>query len=322
MTAECSLLCSLQLWTLKYAGLHERDISVHSYQHKPPASKQSILPFVHNSSNGSSNKDKKATYYDEFSEYFNSRLLPFQLSNKIFQNLRDKLTDVDHLLSSLKLIRTLWLSPDVVFLAFSNGTFVFLYIDIVHRTLKNIAIDRTTLAKKFHITHPIADLYMNSYGLYVIYDCLSKIDLFRFNKTVRAFDSNFNLANESIRTVSEELPPYSSTIPVRRWFHINHESGTFTVWWSMLSEGLALDGHLMDGDQRKSRFNTLSVVFSLNNDSDKEKIYSVQTETPNPFYCSATSAGLTTVEMNEHVDKVRNNVTVLNLDTRAESLDF
>ncbi|CAF4709497.1 unnamed protein product, partial [Rotaria magnacalcarata] len=58
MSSECSLLCSLQLWTLKYAGLHERDISVHSYQQKPPASKQSIIPFIHSSSSSSAANDK------------------------------------------------------------------------------------------------------------------------------------------------------------------------------------------------------------------------------------------------------------------------
>jgi hypothetical protein len=307
MSSECSLLCSLQLWTLKYPGLHERDIGVHSYQQKPPPSKQSILPFVRNAPCTSSINEKtpkKATYYDEFNDYFTSRSLPFHISNKIFQNLRDKLIELDNLLSSLKLIRTVWLRFDVIFLAFSNGTIIFLYIDKLSRTLKNLSIDKTTLTKKFHITTTISDIYLNSYGFYVIYDTLSKIDIIRFNTPIRSFDSKFNLSNESFRTISEELPPYSSTIPVRRWFDINHDYSTLTVWWSMLTEGLSTIGHLTDGDQRKSRFNCLSIVFALQNPSEKDKMYSIQTETSNPFYCSSTSSGLTTVEMDEQPEKV------------------
>ncbi|CAF1149777.1 unnamed protein product [Adineta ricciae] len=305
MSTDCSLLCSLQLWTLKYAGLHERDISVHSYQQKPPPVKSSILPFLHsNSSSATDNAPKKATYYDEYNDYFTSRSLPFHLSNKIFHNLRDKLIEFDNLLSTLKLIRTIWLRFDVIFLVFSNGTFVFLHIDKISRTLKDISIDKTTLAKKFHITAIISDLYLNSHGFYVIYETLSKIDLVRFNTPIRSFDSKFNLANESVRLISEELPPYSSTIPVRRWFHINHDAHTITVWWSMLAEGISTNTHLVDGDQKKSRFNCLSIVFLLENEKDlKEKMYSIQTETSNPYYCSSTSSGLTTVEMNEHLDK-------------------
>ncbi|UJR31409.1 hypothetical protein I4U23_018902 [Adineta vaga] len=305
MSSECSLLCSLQFWTLKYAGLHERDISIHSYQQKPPPTKSSIIPFIHSNSSSTNDKTpKKATYYDEYNDYFTSRSLPIHLSNKIFHNLRDKLIEFDNLLSTLKLIRTIWLRVDVIFLAFSNGTFVFLYIDKLSRTLKDISIDKTTLTKKFHITTTISDIYLNSHGFYVIYETLSKIDLFRFNTPIRSFDSKFNLANESIRAISEELPPYSSTIPVRRWFHINHEAHTITIWWSMLAEGISTNGHLVDGDQKKSRFNCLSIVFSLENENDaKEKMYSIQTETSNPYYCSSTSSGLTTVEMNEHVDK-------------------
>ncbi|CAF0967034.1 unnamed protein product [Adineta steineri] len=312
MSSECSLLCSLQLWTLKYAGLHERDISVHSYQQKPPPTKTSILPFMNHTSSSSSTNDKtpkKAAYYDEYNDYFTSRSLPFHISNKIFHNLRDKLIELDNLLSTLKIIRTIWLRFDVVFLAFSNGTFVFIFIDKIGRMLKDISIDKTTLTKKFHITTTISDVYLNSFGFYIIYDTLSKIDIFRFNTPIRSFDSKFNLANESIRTISEELPPYSNTIPVRRWFNINHESHTVTVWWSMLAEGISTNGHSIDGDKKKSRFNCLSIIFLASNenekdkDKDKEKMYSIQTETSNPYYCSSTPSGLTTVEMNEHQDK-------------------
>ncbi|CAF5009003.1 unnamed protein product, partial [Rotaria sp. Silwood1] len=187
MSSECSLLCSLQLWTLKYAGLHERDISMHSYQQKPPSTKQSILPFIHNTSNSSSTNDKtpkKAPYYDEYNDYFTSRLLPFHISNKIFHNLRDKLNELDNLLLTLKLIRTIWIYIDTIFLGFSNGTFVFIFIDKINRTLKNILIDKTTLEKKFHITTIISDIYLNPFGIYIIYDTLSKIDIFRFNKPI------------------------------------------------------------------------------------------------------------------------------------------
>ncbi|CAF4144873.1 unnamed protein product [Rotaria sp. Silwood2] len=306
MSSECSLLCSLQLWTLNYAGLHERDISIHSYQQKPPPTKQSILPFVHNTSRSSSTNDKtpkKATYYDEYNDYFTSRSLPFHISNKIFHNLRDKLNELDNLLSTLKLIRTIWLCIDTIFLAFSNGTFVFIFIDKISRTLKNISVDKTTLEKKFHITTTISDIYLNPYGVYVIYDTLSKIDIFNFNKPIRSFDLKFNLSNESVRITTEELPPYSNTIPVRRWFNINHDHRTITVWWSMLSEGISTSGHLIDGDQRKSRFNCLSIVFPLGNEEEKETMHSIQTETSNPYYCSSTPSGLTTIEMNEQVDK-------------------
>lgn len=307
MSSDCSLVCSLQFWTLKYPGLHERDISIHSYQQKPPPSKQSIIPFIHSTSSSSSINDKtpkKATYYDEYNDYFTSRSLPFHISNKIFHNLRDKLNEFDQLLSTLKLIRTIWIRFDVIFLGFSNGTFVFIYIDKISRTLKNISIDKTTLTKRFHITATISDIYLNSYGLYIIYETLSKIDIFRFQSPARLFDSKFNLSNESIRTISEELPPYSNTIPVRRWFDINHQHGTLTVWWSMLAEGISTNGHLIDGDQKKSRFNSLSIIFPLQNGSEKEKMYTIQTETSNPYYCSSTPSGLTTVEMNEESDKV------------------
>jgi hypothetical protein len=307
MSSDSSLLCSLQLWTLKYAGLHERDISIHSYQQKPPPSKQSILPFVHTTSNSSLTNDKtpkKATYYDEYNDYFTSRSLPFHISNKIFHNLRDKLNELDNLLLTLKLIRTIWLRFDVIFLGFSNGTFVFLTIDKINRTLKNLSIDKTTLTKKFHITAIISDIYLNSYGVYILYETLSKIDIFRFNTPVRLFDSKFNLSNESIRIITEELPPYSNTIPVRRWFDINHNDKTLTIWWSMLAEGLSTNVHLIDNDQKKSRFNCLSIIFSLEKDSEKEKLYKIQTETSNPYCCSSTSSGLTTIEMTEHSDKV------------------
>jgi hypothetical protein len=148
--------------------------------------------------------------------------------------------------------------------------------------------------------------------LYIIYETLSKIDIFRFHAPVRLFDSKFNLSNESIRTISEELPPYSNTIPIRRWFDINHQHGTLTVWWSMLAEGISTNGHLSDGDQKKSRFNTLSIVFPLQNEIEKEKMYTIQTETSNPYYCSSTSSGLTTVEMNEELDKVNHLLLVNN----------
>ena len=317
MSTDCSLLCSLQLWTLKYAGLHERDISVHSYQHKPAPAKSSILPFMHApsvSSDTDKATNKKAVYHEEFNEYFTSRSLPLHLSNRIFQNLRDKLTEFDQLLSSLKLVRTIWLRSDVVFLAFSNGTVVFIHLDKVNRTLKSISIDKTTLGKKFHITATIADLYLNTHGFYVIYDTLSKIDIFQFNTPIRSFHAKFSLANESTRLISEELPPYSNNIPVRRWLHIDHEHSTLTVWWSMLSEGISTSGHAMDADQRKSRFNCLSVVFppssnekekEKDKDKEKEKIFTIQTETSNPFYCSSTPSGLITVEMTEHPMKVK-----------------
>ncbi|CAF3529064.1 unnamed protein product [Rotaria socialis] len=308
MSSECSLLCSLQLWTLKYAGLHERDISVHSYQQKPPASKQSIIPFIHSSSSSSSANDKtpkKATYYDEYNDYFVSRSLPFHLSNKIFHNLRDKLNEFDELLIKFKLIRTLWIYFDTIFLAFSNGTIVFVHIDKLSRTLKNISIDKTTLEKKFNIKATISDIYLNHLGFYIIYETLSKIDIFRFNKPVRAFDSKFNLSNEPVRLTTEELPPYSNTIPVRRWFNIDREHRTITVWWSALTEGISANASLMDGDQRKSRFNCLSIVFPSEDEPGKEqeKMHSVQTDTVNPYYCTSSSSGLTTIEMNEHVDK-------------------
>jgi hypothetical protein len=308
MSTECSLLCSLQLWTLKYAGLHERDISVHSYQQKPPPTKQSIIPFLHNTSSTNDKTPKKATYYDEYNDYFTSRSLPFHISNRIFQNLRDKLIEFDNLLSTLKLVRIIWLRFDLIFLAFSNGTFVFISVDKISRTLKTISIDKTTLTKKFHITSIISDIYLNNSGFYIIYDTLSKLDIFRFDKPVRSFDSKFNLSNETVRMTSEELPPYSSTIPVRRWFNINQEYGTLTVWWSMLAEGISTNGPLTEGDQRKSRFNSLSIVFSLEKENEKEKLFSIQTETSNPYYCSATPSGLTTVEMNEHSDKVKNGI--------------
>lgn len=305
MSSDCSLLCSLQLWTLKYAGLHERDISIHSYQQKPPPTKQSILPFTTSSSSSTNDKTpKKATYYDEYNDYFTSRSLPFHISNKIFHNLRDKLNEFDQLLSTLKLIRTIWLRFDVVFLAFSNGTFIFLNIDKINRTLKNLSIDKTTLAKKFHITAIISDMYINSYGFYIIYETLSKIDIFRFNTPVRSFDSKFNLANESVRIITEELPPYSSTIPVRRWFDINHDHNTLTVWWSMLADGISTTGHFIDNEQKKSRFNCLIISFLLQTENEKEKIYKIHTETSNPYLCSSTSSGLTTVEMTEQSDKV------------------
>ncbi|CAF1495655.1 unnamed protein product [Rotaria sp. Silwood1] len=306
MSSECSLLCSLQLWTLKYAGLHERDISMHSYQQKPPSTKQSILPFIHNTSNSSSTNDKtpkKAPYYDEYNDYFTSRLLPFHISNKIFHNLRDKLNELDNLLLTLKLIRTIWIYIDTIFLGFSNGTFVFIFIDKINRTLKNILIDKTTLEKKFHITTIISDIYINPFGIYIIYDTLSKIDIFRFNKPIRIFDSKFNLSNESIRLTSEELPPYSNTIFVRRWFNIDHDHRTITVWWSMLNEGISTTGHLIDGDKKKTRFNCLSIIFPWENENEKEIMHTIQTETSNPYYCSSTSSGLTTIEMNENVDK-------------------
>jgi len=308
MSSDCSLLCSLQLWTLKYAGLHERDISIHSYQQKPPPSKQSILPFIHTTPCSSLTNDKtpkKATYYDEYNDYFTSRSLPFHISNKIFHNLRDKLNELDNLLSTLKLIRTMWIRLDVIFLAFSNGTFIFIFIDKISRTLKNLSIDKTTLSKKFHITAIISDMYLNSYGFYILYETLSKVDIFRFITRVRSFDSKFNLSNEPIRTISEELPPYSTTIPVRRWFNIDHDHNTLTIWWSMLAEGIPTSGHLIDNDQKKSRFNCLSIVFSVQNENETEKIHRIQTETSNPYYCSSTSSGLTTVEMIEHSDKVK-----------------
>lgn len=307
MSSDCSLLCSLQLWTLKYAGLHERDISIHSYQQKPPPTKSSILPFLHGGSSSSSTNDKipkKAAYYDEYNDYFTSRSLPFHISNKIFHNLRDKLNEFDQLLSTLKLVRTTWLRFDTIFLAFSNGTIIFLHIDKNSRTLKNILIDKTTLNKKFHITATISDMYLNTYGFYVIYETLSKIDIFRFQTPVRSFDSKFNLANETTRNLSEELPPYSNTTPVRRWFDINHDQGTLTVWWSMLAEGISTNTHLTDGDQRKSRFNCLTITFPIQNPNENEKIFRTQTETANPYLCSSTPSGLTTVEMNEHADKV------------------
>jgi hypothetical protein len=72
----------------------------------------------------------------------------------------------------------------------------------------------------------------------------------------------------------------------------------------MLAEGISTNGHLIDGDQKKSRFNSLSIVFPLQNGSEKEKMYTIQTETSNPYYCSSTPSGLTTVEMNEESDKV------------------
>lgn len=321
MSSECSLLCSLQLWTLKYAGLHERDIGIHSYQQKPPPAKHSIIPFFHGGSSSSSSTDKtpkKATYYDEYNEYFMSRSLPFHISNKLFQNLRDKLNDLDDLLTKCKLIRTIWLRWDTVFLAFSNGTFVFLFIDKINRTLKNILIDKTTLEKKFNIKTALSDIYLNAYGLYIIYETVSKLDIFRFNKPIRLFDSKFNLSNESVKITSEELPPYSNTIPVRRWFNVNHEHRTITVWWSLLTEGMSTNAPSIDGDQRKSRFNCLSILFSTDDDNEKdkdkdkekekekEKMYTIQTETSSPYYCSSSPTGLTTIEMNEHVDKVTN----------------
>ena len=324
MSSECSLLCSLQLWTLKYAGLHERDISVHSYQEKPPPSKHSILPFIHKTLGSSSTNDKtskKPAYYDEYNEYFTSRSLPFHISNKIFRNLRDKLQELDSLLSTLKLLRTIWLRFDIIFLAFSNGTLVFIYIDKLSRTPKNISIDKTTLTKRFQITTTISDIYLNSFGFYIIYDTLSKIDIFRFTKPVRSFDSKFNLSNESIQMTSEELPPYSDTIPVRRWFHINHNQHILTIWWSTLAESAVAHNRLIDGDHRKSRFNCLSISFSLESGGEKEKIFSIQTETPNPYYCSASLSGLTTVEVDEHLDKVTNNIIkiIFNLTIEMES---
>jgi hypothetical protein len=72
----------------------------------------------------------------------------------------------------------------------------------------------------------------------------------------------------------------------------------------MLAEGIVTNGHVIDGDQRKSRFNCLSIIFALQNENEKEKIFTIHTETSNPYYCSATQSGLTTVEMNEHSDKV------------------
>lgn len=304
MSTDCSLLCSLQLWTLKYPGLHERDIGIHSYQQKPPPNKQPLLSFLHSASSTNDTTQKKATYYDEYNDYFTSRSLPFHLSNKIFQNLRDKLIEFDELLTNFKLIRTIWLRFDVIFLIFSNGFYAFLFIDKQNRTLKNITIDRTTLAKKFHITSSIADFYLNSYGFYVIYETLSKIDIFRFQTPIRSFDSKFNLSNEVTRLTSEELPPYSNTIPIRRWIHVNHDHGTLTVWWTMLNEGLGANVHLIDNEEKKSRFNCLAIIFPIENQNEKGKIYSLQTETLNPYFCSTTSSGLTTVEMVEHSDKV------------------
>lgn len=307
MSSECSLLCSLQFFTLKYAGLHERDIGVHSYQQKPVPPKHSILPFVNSSpcvAAANEKATKKATYNEEYNDYFTSRSLPLHLSNKIFHNLRDKLTELDNLLSTLKLIRTIWLRFDSIFLAFSNGTFVFIYIDKISRTIKDICVDKTTLEKKFHITATIADLYLNAFGFYIIYDTLSKIDIFRFNKPIHSFSVKFNLANESVRLTTEELPPYSNTIPVRRWFNINHEHHTITIWWSMLTEGLTTNPHFIDSDTKRSRFNCLSIIFPFDQPEEKEKIHTIQTETSNPFYCAATSSGLTAIEMNDHVDKV------------------
>ncbi len=80
----------------------------------------------------------------------------------------------------------------------------------------------------------------------------------------------------------------------------------------MLAEGISTNGHLIDGDQKKSRFNTLSIVFPLQNEIEKEKMYTIQTETSNPYYCSSTSSGLTTVEMNEELDKVNHLLLVNN----------
>lgn len=297
-----SLLCSFQLWTLKYAGLHEHDVAVHSYQQKPTTGKTSILPFL----NFSTSKDKndKAIYYDEFNEYFTSRALPIHLSNRIFQNLRDKLEEFDQILSTSKLIRTIWLRTDVVFVIFSNGTFVFLHLDKTNRMLKNVSIDKTSLTKKLPTNAIIADFYLNSFGFYVLYENFSKIDLFRFQTAVGNFHSKFHLTNDIGRVTSEELPPYSNEIPVRRWFHVDHDHQTLTVWWTMLAEGLSTTTvtQTIDGDQRKAKFNCLTIVFS--SEKEKEKIYSVQTETVNPFLCSATPSGLTTIEMTEHPEKV------------------
>jgi hypothetical protein len=72
----------------------------------------------------------------------------------------------------------------------------------------------------------------------------------------------------------------------------------------MLAEGISTNEHFIDNDQKKSRFNCLSIIFSLQNENEKEKMYKIQTETSNPYYCSSTSSGLTTVEMTEHSDKV------------------
>ena len=300
---DCSFLCSLQLLTLKYAGLHERDLSIHSYQEKPDSSKtSSIIPFLHHSSsNSDKNKKKQFLYYDEFHDYFISRSLPFHLSNRIFENLHDKLVELDQLLTNLNLIRTLWLRVTVIVLVFSNGTLVFLHIDDGTRILKHLTIDKTSLSKKFQINSTISDFYLNSYGFYVIYESLSKIDLFRFQKPIRSFHSKFVLSNESTELTSEELPPYSNNISVRRWFEVNHDAGTLTVWWSMISESLSTTRPVNDG---KTRFNALAVVFPLSNANEKAKIHSVATETTNPFFCSATPSGLTTVEIHERPAEV------------------
>lgn len=322
MSDECHVLCSFQLWTLKYPGLHEHDIGLHSYQQKPAPARSSLIPFLHSTSSKDTDnaKTNKPIYYDEFNDYFTSRSLPFHLSNRIFQNLRDKLTEFDQLLSTLKLVRTIWLRPDAIFLIFSNGTFVFLHIDPISRTLKHLSIDKTSLNKKFQITGIIADFYLNSLGFYVIYENLSKIDLFHFNTPVRTFHAKFNLANESVRLTTEELPPYSNEIPVRRWFHVDHDYRTLTVWWSTLAEGLSTSTvtPTIDHEQRKSRFNCLAILFSIDQDKDKdkdkEKMFSLQTETINPFFCSATPSGLTTVEMNEHLPKVCRTTMSLQFD--------
>jgi hypothetical protein len=307
MSSECSLLCSLQLWTLKYAGLHERNIDVHSYQEKPKGTERSLLSLVHRSSSATATKNAtttQAVYQHEFNEYFTSRSLPFHLPTRIFHNLRDKLAELDQLLSSLKLIRTLWLSIDLIFMAFANGTVVFIHIDAIHRTLKKIIIDKTSLTKKYHITSTLADMYLNSTGFYIIYEIQSKIDLFHFNTPVRSFDSKFNFTKQSTRLISEELPPYSNHIPVRRCFHIDSNHQILTVWWSRLSEGISTSVHTLDSGQHRPHFNCLSIDLTLNDDKDPMKRYFIQTETSNPFFCSSTTSGLTTVEMSEHKNEV------------------
>ncbi|CAF0830001.1 unnamed protein product [Didymodactylos carnosus] len=280
-----SVQCSLQLWSLKFPGIHEKDISVHSYQQKPVA-KPKLLDHR-------DQQQKKPAYYDEYHSYYESRFMPFHISNKLFQNLRDKLNELDQLMTTLKCIKIIWLCYDTVWLAFSNGTYVFIFIDKTSRTLKKIVIDKTTLKKKLNITDSsttICDIYLNGKGIYVLYDNLSKFDIMKFSSAIKNFEK-FSLSNENVKIYTHEIPIYA----IKRKMIINEKADLLTVWWSSLSTRIDLVDNNTIG-QTKANVLCLSM-----NDDGTYKVNTLQTETSAPYYCSSTSTGLTTIELSETI---------------------
>ncbi|CAF0928780.1 unnamed protein product [Brachionus calyciflorus] len=250
--------CSVHFLTLKQIGYEESNVAVTFYHDR--------THFDQNQKN----------LYAQYAEDFNLQQgRHFVLHNRVatmpnkMSKLKDQVKEFDLLLSSVKIIKIMWLNQNRLLLITESSNLIWLVIDPVSGDLIKILIDKSLDNLKLS-SKKLSDLqFMTPEGsmssiLIISYSDKSKLDLIKFKKSTQFFDFFQKLSTlEKLENFDPFLvQTYEFTCPevgypINKYILLDSKYQFFTIWWSNQIE-LVNQRSLLDRDDLRNNILILS----------------------------------------------------------------